>query len=436
MIFALAKRLFHDYGVNYSSSLLGFVIVMMAARILGADQFAWLAAGLAFGGFVIPLTTLGSEFMFVRDAVNASDAAIVEQMAIRSFGMRLTALLVIGGLLLVFTPIYARSLLNSIAITLISLWAGMQGLYPASWYDYLNKTRLQNAIVFGERVGSVALVCGVWLLPESLHLTVTLGLALFLARALSIAVQVKVWLHLAEIRHFPLRLKLPRNSDGINLKVTAASVSNAMLVYGNQLFLRGNKIELAAYGLAFQILGLIFIFQGQAQRLLSRRVVEDCKHRETARKSLRKGILLIGGGSMLLAVAAWILIDFLPLFLADPKYKAMSQFTPLLCAWVIVAGVGVAVAQHLMALGQESFYLASAIGGGAIAFGLGATLIPHFGGIAVIGILLGVHMLIIIANMAKIRAVAALLPSIATAPSPVPVAANGATSQNSAGLSK
>ena len=80
----------------------------------------------------------------------------------------------------------------------------------------------------------------------------------------------------------------------------------------------------------------------------------------------------------------------------------MNKFSAVLCIWVVIAGVGQAITQHSLALHQESLYLWLAIAGGILAFVLGVTLVPTHGGEAVAAILLGVHSLIILAELARV----------------------------------
>ncbi len=403
---ATVKRLFTEYAISYSTSFFGFLIIMLTARMLGAEQFAWVAAGVAFGGFFIPLTTLGSDLTFVRDAVAARDRDAVWQMAVTTFGMRVTVAAAISVLLFLFAPFYAHSLENGLATALLATWAGMQGLYAMSWFDYLGKTRQQNIIVLMERIGSLTVILCMFALPHYLHRAIVAGLILSLARLLSVIGQVSSWNAVIDGRKWVIPLRLPRGNPGINLRVTAASVAAAAMIYGNQLFLGGSKIELASYGLCFQIVGLILIFQNQTNRLVSRKIAETCRRGDRIIHSTVKYALFMAGGSAALALVGLALMEMLPALLADPRYEAAKKFAPMLCVWVVVAGAANSVVQHLLSCNRESFYLGTSIASGISTLALGALFIPQYGGLAVAAILIGGQTAMMAVNFCKIIAIA------------------------------
>jgi O-antigen/teichoic acid export membrane protein len=190
------------------------------------------------------------------------------------------------------------------------------------------------------------------------------------------------------------------------MRVTAASVSSALMIYGNQLFLRGNKVELASDGLCFQIVGLILIFQNQTNRLVSRNIAETCKHKGLIIRSTVKNALFMAGGSAILALIALALMETLPGLLADPRYEAARKFIPMLCVWVIIAGAANSVVQHVLSCNEESFYLGSSIVSGICAFTLGVIFVPRYGGVAVVTILVALQFLMMVANFCKIVAIA------------------------------
>ncbi len=287
----------------------------------------------------------------------------------------------------------------------ISLWASLLGLYPSSWYDYVHKTRNQNILVLSERIASLVLLLILFFMPVYMHLAFVVGIALLLVRMISISMQVNVWWRLYAESHFKWCLTFRGNRlGGVNLPVTTALFFNAIATYGNQLIL-GNyqgKTELAAYGLVFQIMSLIFIFQGLWIRLMSRHIAETCKSKTGILRSIFKNSMMLALGSAVLAMAVWVGIKYLHLLLDDPRYVLMNKFSTILCIWVVVVGAGQAITQHSFALHQESLYLSLAIIGGLMALFLGITFVPQYGGEAVASILLGVNSLIILAELIRI----------------------------------
>ena len=399
------KKLVSNLIVNYLTSFVGFLITILCARILGATEYAWVAFGLAVAGFSIPILNLGNEGTFVRDAVSIGHAEGVERMISTSFGIRVMLTIILSVILAIASVLYTHTMMDAMAMFSISLWASLLGLYPSSWYDYVHATRKQNILVMSERMASLVLLVILFLMPVYLHLAFIVGIILLLVRIISISMQVRVWWKSFGVSQFKWFLSLKRsNKGGVNLYVATALFFNAIATYGNQLIL-GNyqgKAELASYGLVFQIMSLIFIFQGLGIRLMSRHIAETCKSKIGILNSVLKNAMMLASGSAVLAVTVWIGIKYLHLLLDDPQFVLMNKFSTVLCIWVVVVGIGQAITQHSLALHQESLYLWLAITGGVMAFVLGITFVPMYGGEAVATILLGVNSFIILAELIRI----------------------------------
>jgi O-antigen/teichoic acid export membrane protein len=399
------NKLLSNLIISYSSSFLGFVIILLSARLIGAEQFSWIAVGLAIGGFIMPLTNLGSVQTFVRDAVIAKNSNAVEQIVISSFCARVTVALLVSLLLFVGSLSYTYSLLDSVAVISLSLWVGLQGLYPSSWFDYQHATRRQNIIVMVERAVSLTFVLGIYILPPSFHTAAMIGVLLLTSRLLSIVIQVSAWWSSYAKHPFRLYFLFPmRKMPGINFRVTLTLVSNAILIYGNQLILGRStgSIDLSAYSLAFQVICLIFLYQAMVLRLLSRQIAEVCESRTKILRSAFSYAIWSAGGSIILGLLAIEIVKYLPLFLADDRFQLMSQFMSPLYFWVIIVGAGQVISRFLLALHQESFYLASSVLSSLFALPLGLFLIPIYGGIAVAAILLTITGVVVILNTLRL----------------------------------
>ncbi|MFK5892769.1 MAG: oligosaccharide flippase family protein [Pseudomonadota bacterium] len=391
--------------ISYSSSFIGFVIILLSARLIGAEQFSWIAVGLAIGGFIIPLISLGSEQTFVRDAVIANNSDTVEQIVISSFCTRVTVALLVSLLLFLGSLGYTDSLLDCVAVISLSLWVGLQGLYPSSWFDYQHATRRQNIIVLVERTVSLSFVLGIYILPLSFRTAALIGVLLLTTRLLSIVIQVSIWWSAYAKHPFQMRLLFPiRKMPGINFRVTFTLVSNAILIYGNQLILgrSAGSVDLSSYSLAFQVICLIFLYQALVIRLLSRQIADVCASKAKILRTAFSYAILAAGGSIILGLIAIEIVRYLPLFLADDRFKLMSQFMPLLYVWVVIVGAGQVISRFLLVLHQETFYLASSIVSGLFALPLGLLLIPSYGGIAVAAILLTVTGVVVILNTSRL----------------------------------
>ena len=389
--------------LSYSTALLSFFIILLLARLLGAENFSWVALGLAVGVFVTPLINLGSDRTFVRDAVGA--AGTVDNMAASNFGQRLFVCLGVSIVLVIASNFYTSNLADAISMVSLSLWAGLLGLYPTSWFDYSHDTRRQNVFGLSERVCNLILIGMLYLYTQDVSETFLIGLLLLTIRIFFICLQMKSWWARHANINFQIKLSPPRqNGDGINFHITIAGVANSCVTHGSQLILAANNepAELSSYSLAFQLMTIIFLFQGQVIRLSSRTIAEACRSKNEAFRSIIYNASFLFAGSALLAIGAWTAIEFLPHFLADPRFEVMSQYSPILCIWVVIAGVGMSITQHSIALNQESFYLGMAIIGGVFSLLLGLVFVPDYGAYAGVLILLTINGLMILANLLRL----------------------------------
>jgi len=77
----------------------------------------------------------------------------------------------------------------------------------------------------------------------------------------------------------------------------------------------------------------------------------------------------------------------------------------MLCVWVVVAGVANSVVQHVLSCHAETFYLCASVTAGVCAIILGLVLVPVYGGVAVVTIMVGMHLLLTGANLCKLLAI-------------------------------
>jgi O-antigen/teichoic acid export membrane protein len=395
------KKLSINLALSYSSTLIGFLIVLVLARILGAKDFSWVALGLAIGGFIVPLFNLGSDRTFVRDVVAQKHVSVIDEMVLSNLGQRTFMLLPICIALFGITMVFTNEISDAVALMGFSLWAGLIGLYPASWFDYSHDVSRHNLIVLGERSVCLLLICVIYGLADKAPEILAIGMCLLTTRVLSIFLQVRAWWVNHSSIPFSIRfLPVRQNQNGTNLHITMATVANAFLTYGNQLLLasNANPIELSSYSLAFQMMMIVFLFQAQAIRLSSRSTMEACRSRKALLQSMARNAGILFAGSTILACGAWIVIQILPHILADARFGTMSKIALPLCIWVVIAGAGFSVSQHSLALEQERFFLLTSLAGACMALLLGSLFIPHYGALAVAVILLIVHSSMMLIN--------------------------------------
>ena len=388
------KRLIFNMGISYSNSLLGFIIFLLLARLLGAVDYSMVAIGIAVGGFIIPLLDLGSAKTFVRDAVLLKDKVDVEDLAQVSFNIRLTVALIVSLFLLLFGSFYMDSIEEMVTVFFFSIWVGLIGLYPTSWFDYFSKTSSQNICVMFERVLVVFLIGTLILFKVEAQLMISLMLVM--SRVFSIIYQVELWRKKFANIIFTFKLSLPKlNFPGTNVQITIALLANALMIYGNQLILAGagNPVDLSAYSFAFQLISLISLFQGQAIRVFNRDISEICHSRSSGqliRHFLYTASFMVIV-SVVMALVVLVIANYIPDILDDVRFGRMVEFMPILCVWVIIAGAGQVVSHYLLELKQEFFHLMISIVSGIFALFLGVMFIPEYGAISIATILVSVH---------------------------------------------
>lgn len=380
---------------------------MLLARLLGAIDYSMVAIGLAIGGFVVPLLDMGSAKTFVRDAVAMADTSSVGKLSNDNFNIRITVFLVISLTLIIVCALYFDDPVTAISVALLSLWAGIIGLYPTSWFDYYYKTVYQNLSVMVERMIVILSISMLLVSGWNGSLVFLVSVLLFTLRMASIVFQVRLWRKGYTEEKYKYEIKWPkREAPGINIHFTVALLSNAMLVYGNQLILghTGDVVGLSAYSFSFQLISLILLFQVQAIRILNRDITDNSQLFSGNRLIMHLGahIAFLAVVSAILAFAVYIFSTYIPLLLDDARFTRAGEFMPLLCAWVVIVGAGQVITQYLLEIKQERYHLSVSVIGGISALLLGLLLVPEYGAIAVPSILIVVHSLTIGAYFARV----------------------------------
>lgn len=400
------KALMYNLLISYTNSFFGFAIFIMLARLLNADDYSMVAIGVAAGGFIAPLLDLGAAKTFVRDAVSTEDSSEIDKLVVSNINMRISVAFIVIFCLFIFSFLYMDEFEKALNIVVLSLWAGVLGLYPTSWFDYKHKTSSQNLCVLFERF-IVLILIGLFLLVDVQENILLISLLLLLTRIASISYQVRLWLIKYSSIKFSFKFTIPRmNSAGVNIFFTIALLSNALLTYGNQLIYgkSGDASELSAYSLSFQLISLIFLFQSQAIRVLNRDISETNKTNDNVKilRHLFLHCIFIMIVSAIFSIIIFYMSDYVPLLLGDKRFEAISKFMPILCVWIVIVGAGQVITQYLLEIKEEYFYLRTSVLSGLIAFILGVIFIPEYGAISIALILIVVHVFSISVNTSRL----------------------------------
>jgi len=404
---AKLKSIASNLVISYTNSFVAFMVFLLLARLLGADDYAFVAIGIAVGGIIAPLFDMGSAKTFVRDAIRLKDEKELDKLVLSNISLRLSSSLIIICCLFVFCFLYADNITSYLAVTFLSLWSGLLGMYPTSWFDFKHRTSVQNLCVMIERVVLLVFIGGVSFIEIESLLIYVLAILMVCLRLSSITYQVKLWWKLYSQSEFHIRLKFATiDSKGVNILLTMALVSNALLTYGNQLVYGkfGDPVELSSYSLAFQFVSLIFLFQAQAIRVLNRDISEINKSKDQSAiiKNLIGHSVFLALVSAAMSILLLFVSDYIPIFIDDTRFNSISLYMPILSVWIVFVGMGQVVTQYLLEIKQEKFYLFNCIVAGVVAILLGIAYVPLNGAISVAYILTIVHISSISVNASRV----------------------------------
>jgi PST family polysaccharide transporter len=378
---------------NYVQAAAGFAINFWLANRLGSDRFGILGYGLVVASFVTTLVAFASDRTLVRDLIHSDDAdAVMTASMLQRLGT--TVLVALGcALWLAVDPSIGEKLWP---VVLCAIWGALMGLFPTAWYDRRYEMDLHAIILLVEKLLSGVFIA-ILLTRATASAATMAALGLVASRLLAFAFQ---WFQaLASYRIHPVRLKanlawLTRE----NTPILGAALANMLLTHGNQLVLGGMKgtAPLGHYVVAFQLIAIVQILQGQIVRLLGPRIAE-VTHPKTPALTIRRELVRQVAGSQLVTLAIvgplavlapWIIQICLP-----PDYAGAVMPLRILCLWCILYGPALVVNQFLLCLRLNGRFFVVTVATGVLALVLGAALIPRLGASGVALSLLLAHSL-------------------------------------------
>ena len=399
-----------NFGLAYASSILSLLTTLLVARAAGPENYSSFALGLAAGGMFAVLSNLGMQLTFVRDAVRSTSTRAVVEIAYEGLSRRLSAYLLIALCLLgAAFLLLGNSFSEGSQVFLVACWAGLIGLYPHAWYDHDHRSHEQLKVVLGERMATLILVGGALLMAGGQALLLV-AFIMLLVRLVSVVWQVQQWkgFHREDASAARVRLVNPmRQARGTSVAVMIPLFANTLLTHGTQLFLVGyeNPVEIAVYSIAFSLMSVVMISQGQFIRFINRQVAESLKTdgRASLGIAIRRYCVWMGGASLLVGTVLYLVSPLLVFVLGDARYIGLQPLLIPLAGWIAVIGIGKVVTQYLIEMNQERYYLVNGILGSGIALGLAAWLVPLYGGMAVATILFVVRSIMTLSNVARLR---------------------------------
>lgn len=363
--------------LNYAQAGLSLVTTWFLALQFGKEQFGVYALGLVVGGIITIVGSFAEDKTLVRDLISAHEpSAVLIHSTVLRFALTATATFGLTLYLLSEHDLAEAKLLIACGIA-----GALLAITPRAWFDCRQKMSTHALLQFLERFGFASAIFTLWLfgalsLPTAVFSLFVCRVALLssqflLARKLGLSANVHV--------DWSAILQLAKGSA----PVYVASIGNLLMSHVNQVILAtqlGNA-QIAAYGLAMQIVAVVLLLQGQVLRLVAPSIAHATL--ENAHKARLKKLLHYCGAALvasccltipMLALSATLLPEVLP-----NQYLSILLPLRILLCWVTALGPGLIVNQFLICERCSLAYATIAIASGAFSLGLSWVAIPTLG---------------------------------------------------------
>lgn len=366
---------------------LAALISLWLARTLGAEEYGLLSYGLIVGAFVLIFVNFGTDVTLVRDLVQSDDTAATFTA---STVQRLLLATCVGVGISAWACFFGIGQGNAWAIVICTVWGVMGGLLPTAWYDYRYRMHFHAAIGLAEKVLFAIAVVGLIGLFGKSNGAIIAALCLLASRIVSFVVQ---WGQTC-VTFRPSTTKLCamlRSMSGANAWIFGAALTTLLITHANQIALRHEHgaAELAHFFLAFQVIALLQLAQGQIVRLLHPYVAELTTSRQSMR-SVRARLMRYCAWSVLLTMPVAVLLAvFTPSLIRaclTAEFEASVLPLRILCLWSVVYAPTWVINAFLIGFRLNSQFLAVTVAVGLVSVVLGQLLIPQYGaaGVAVV----------------------------------------------------
>lgn len=366
----------HNSGfilLSYFCLAVSFGNSFLLAAILPPVDLGYYTSGLVIGGMLSTLILFGTDKTLVRDIVqdDRPTTVLVDSIATRAtFGI-LPLLATIS-----FVSLSGNAICTKVALSLVGL---LGAFTPRPWFDAQNLMVTHSLIASAER----ATIFGCILLLGSQGITRPFPYAITYLGVSLLSLILQYWVVLknsSEVARPRVDPALIKNG----IPVATASVGNLGLTHVTQLIIEkfSGAIELAAYGLAFQVAAAIQFFQSLLTRLLAPQISKNSM--SSSPKEMKQLLLHHVTRLAMVSLATSVLALFafsylLPFY--DAKLAAALPICGILCAWTTVFGPAVVVSQYMMVTRLEKSYLAITLSIGILGILVSLILVPNLGGI-------------------------------------------------------
>jgi len=367
---------------------LAALISLWLARTLGAEEYGQLGYGLVVSAFVLTFVNFGTDVTLVRDLVQSDDTAAT---LTASTVQRLVLASCVSVGIVAWSCFFGSGPGNTWAVVICAVWGVMGGLLPTAWYDYRYRMHHHAAIGFSEKILFAIAVVGLIGFFGKGNGAIVAAICLLASRVVSFVVQWGQTCLTFRPTTRNLRATL-RSMSGANAWIFGAALTSLLITHANQLVLRHEHgaAELAHFFLAFQVISLLQLGQGQIARLLHPHVAELTTTRHSA-SSVRARMVRYCAWSVLLTMPVVVLLAIFAPFLIraclTAEFEASILPLRILCLWGLVFAPALVINAFLVGFRLNSHFLGVTVVVGMVSVVLGQLLIPQYGAAGVATVL-------------------------------------------------
>jgi PST family polysaccharide transporter len=368
------------YGLQLATLVLPLVLLPFLTRRLGADVWGVLAIQTSFSTLMIIVIEFGFGFGATRDAAAVrGDRAALGRIVSNLLGARVLLSMFVA---LIWVAVWLS--VPAVREEPEAYWWTLgltvaQGSSPAWFYQAIAKLPYIMLRELAARVASTVLIVllvhkssDAWLVPALQFATLALVLVMTISTmARNVDPQAPslsgTWALLRANAHLCftrlVQLFAPMGNTfllGVISPVVAPSYGAA------------ERTSLAARGLLSPVLQVAF----------PEIVVLYKENPQRARNAVRRILILLVGGAIVMSGMLWLLADLVVFILFGPEFaSSVPVFRVLLVSIPLFAIIQVVGLQWLLPLKHDRAFLASAIVGVVLNVGFGLLLVPEYGAV-------------------------------------------------------
>ncbi|MBG9375483.1 oligosaccharide flippase family protein [Panacibacter sp. DH6] len=379
--------------LNYLQSAISLIVSVLLAKELGREEYGYFAYGMVYANTLFIIMQFGTDKTLVRDLVQRDQPEIT----ISSAGWLWFMLgIVIVGMISVWAFGFAGfSSKTAIVVLICSALGFMRGMSPMPWFDYKGKANYHSSILLIDRLIFVAATLLIVFFYKNEQAIISIALAQFLARAITIFLEWKYVASTAKLTLKPVYTEIKTIARD-NVWVWLGAMGNLLMTQVNQLMIDGKfgVKELALYGFAFQVIMVIRLLQQQILRLITPTIAVITHNIQTHAKQARKKLLQFCSLNILLSSCIVLPAYFIMPYFIEIVNKDFLGALPVLnvlYVWILLFGVAIIINQFLIGLRLQKFFFISTTVFGLLSLGLAEIFIEEYGSIGAAMSLLIAH---------------------------------------------